>query len=93
MRVYSVNYDLNRPGQNYAGLISELENSPNWWHFLKSSWLIATFETPEQLWDRISPHIDKSDTVLIIEVVNRSGCPRKLGIGSTSTSEGQLETF
>ncbi|MBP9143897.1 MAG: hypothetical protein KBF21_15935 [Thermoanaerobaculia bacterium] len=72
MRVYSVNYDLNRPGQNYAGLISELENSPNWWHFLKSSWLIATFETPEQLWDRISPHIDKSDTVLIIEVVNRS---------------------
>ncbi len=72
MRVYSVNYDLNRPGQSYAGLISELENSPNWWHFLKSSWLIATFETPEQLWDRISPHIDKSDTVLIIEVVNRS---------------------
>ncbi len=71
MRVYSVNYDLNRPGQNYAGLISELENSPNWWHFLKPSWLIATFETPEQLWDRISPHIDKSDTVLIIEVVNR----------------------
>ena len=71
MPVYTVSYDLNRPGQNYTDLIAELESSPGWWHFLKSSWLISTNETPDQLWNRISRHVDKSDFVLIMEVTNR----------------------
>ncbi len=72
MRVYAVSYDLNRPGQNYQGLIGELEQSPSWWHYLKSTWLIATNETPDQLWGRLEPHVDTTDCVLIMEVINRA---------------------
>lgn len=72
MRIYNISYDLKKPGQNYTELFDELKNSPGWWHYLKSTWLVATNETASQLWDRISPAIDKNDRVLIIQVVNNN---------------------
>jgi hypothetical protein len=68
-RVYAVNYDLRVYGTpNYADLEAELKRSPNWWHYLQSTWLIATDETATELWNRIAPHVRKIDSVLIIEV-------------------------
>lgn len=76
MNVYIVSYDLNRAGQNYAGLYAELKKT-TWWHYLDSSWLIATNETADQLWNRLSRHCDQNDRVLVIKVqsgiTNRSG--------------------
>jgi hypothetical protein len=72
-RVYCVSYDLNKPGQAYDKLIEELKKTA-WWHFLKSTWLIETEESAEQVWNRIEPRVDKSDNVIIIEVTsNYSG--------------------
>ena len=68
MKVHNVSYDLRRAGQDYAGLIEELKKSPSWWHHLGSTWLIATTETALQLWNRVAPHLDKNDSMLIIEV-------------------------
>ena len=73
MAVYSVSYDLHRPGQNYTGLIDELKKSRNWWHYLESTWLIVTNETASQLWDRLSQHVDANDSVLVIVVRNDKG--------------------
>lgn len=70
MPVYSVSYDLNKPGQDYSGLLNELRASPGYLHFLKSGWLIGTKESPNQVWDRLAKHIDKGDKLLIIQVVN-----------------------
>lgn len=72
MAVYNVSYDLRKAGQDYSGLIAELKNSPNWWHFLGSTWLIATHESANQLWDRIAPHFDGNDRALIIRVTAES---------------------
>ena len=30
--------------------------------------MIVTSETPDQIWNRLEPHIDKNDYLLIIEV-------------------------
>ncbi|SEK17584.1 hypothetical protein [Parapedobacter koreensis] len=68
MAVYIVSYDLNKGGQDYEGLYKELKNSPSWWHYLDSTWLISTSETAEQLYARIGKHIDKNDYALTIEV-------------------------
>jgi hypothetical protein len=68
LRVYSVGYDLDRPGQNYDGLIKELQKSNGWAHCLKSQWLIATWETAQQLYTRLTPYLDKNDSILVIEV-------------------------
>lgn len=67
-KVYSVSYDLGAPNRDYSGLYEALKASANWWHYLQSTWLIKTTEGPEQLWNRLSSHLDKDDRVLIIEV-------------------------
>ncbi|MEH6798951.1 MAG: hypothetical protein V7681_06585 [Halopseudomonas sabulinigri] len=68
MAAYVVSYDLNKSGQDYKGLYKELENSPNWWHRLDSTWLIITNETADQLFNRIGQHIDKNDWCLVMPV-------------------------
>lgn len=68
MRTLLVGYDLNRPGQNYAGLIAALKAVPLWWHHLDSTWLLRTEETHLQLRDRLLPHIDVGDELLVIDV-------------------------
>jgi len=39
---------------------------------LESTWLIVTSETPDEIWQRLAPHIDKNDYLLIIEVRNNA---------------------
>ena len=70
-RVYIVTYDLKVPGKDYSGLYNAIKASPKWWHYLESSWLIYTSELPGQIWERLSPHVDKNDRILIIEVRDR----------------------
>ena len=69
--VYVVSYDLRKPGKNYIGLTEQLQASPRWWHYLTSTWLIATSESATQLYNRLVPHLDKGDSILIIEAGNR----------------------
>ena len=68
--IYAVNYDLKQPGRNYDGLHGAIKELGAWWHYLGSTWLIDTALSAEQIWQRLSPHIDKDDFVLVIRVVN-----------------------
>ena len=70
--VYVVSYDLRKSGKNYIGLTEQLQASSCWWHYLTSTWLISTTETPSQLYNRLIPHLDKDDSILIIEAGNRT---------------------
>ena len=70
MKVYSITYDLKKPGRNYSGLYDAIKSYNHWWHYLGSTWMVATDSTPEQIWEVIRPHIDRNDSVLIIEVKN-----------------------
>jgi hypothetical protein len=63
-----VGYDLNKPGQNYKALIDELQECEGWWHYLDSTWLIVSNETPVELRNRLSPHLDLGDELLVIDV-------------------------
>ena len=65
--VYVVSYDLRKPGQDYKGLFDELEASPSWWHYLESTWLIATSESANELYNRLRKHLDGGDSILIIQ--------------------------
>ena len=71
MTVYSVNYDLRiKKNPDYEGLYEEIKRCPAWWHHLESTWLIATDETPEQVYNRLAPHMHRDDSILVIEVTN-----------------------
>ena len=77
--VYVVSYDLRKPGQDYKNLFDELQTSLGWWHFLDSTWLIATSESANELYNRLRTHLDRDDSILVIQAgADRQGwLPKK----------------
>jgi len=77
--VYVVSYDLRKPGQDYKGLFDALQASPSWWHYLESTWLIATSENANELYNRLWAHLDRDDSILVIQAgADRQGwLPKK----------------
>ena len=68
MPVYCVSFTSTRLAPNHAAFCKELKRSSDWWQCLDSTWLILTAETASQLFDRLKPHLDSSDRVLVIGV-------------------------
>lgn len=62
-----VQYDLVRPEQHYTSLIAELKKSQGWARPVQSTWYLAGPETPQELYRRLSIHIDGNDRILVME--------------------------
>jgi hypothetical protein len=60
-----VAYDLKQSAASYADLFEILKSKDSWWHYLSSTWLIATDESPTELNRQLIPHIFKGDRVLV----------------------------
>ena len=67
-QVLIVTYDLKTPGWNYTPFYEALKAQGQWWHYLTSTWLIATGKTPNDVYNALGPHISKADSVLILPV-------------------------
>ena len=65
--LYLVSYTLNPPRKN-PELEKALQSTGIWWHHLDFTWIIVSQETIEQLYNRIAPHLHKSDHELILEI-------------------------
>ena len=64
--IYAVNYDLKKPGQDYAPLYEAIKGCGDWWHYLGSTWLVDTTLSADGIWKKLQPHVDANDNVLII---------------------------
>lgn len=65
MSIYTVGYDLNKPGQDYTDLINALKTYDSWWHNLDSTWIIETNDSPVQVRDNLAQYLDKNDELLV----------------------------
>ena len=65
--IYSINYDLHRPGQNYTELYEAIKKLGDWWHYLESTWLVDTSLNANQIFQRLKPSLDSNDSVLIVK--------------------------
>ncbi len=65
MAALLVTYDLNRPGQDYSGLLNEIKKY-SWARLSESSYAINTTQTPSALFDQLRPHMDQNDYLYII---------------------------
>lgn len=74
-----VNYDLKGPKGSYKQLYEALRSEDGWWHYLRSTWLVATNKTPAQLFDELQPYIRPPDRLLIsvLSRERRGWLPRK----------------
>ncbi|AXH51921.1 hypothetical protein LI034_03280 [Clostridium perfringens] len=70
MAAYMITYDLNSKGQKYDEVIKAIKDSSTgaWCTYWKSSYLIKSYLTPNQISDKIKPHLDGNDRLIIIEV-------------------------
>jgi len=67
-----VGYDLNRPGQNYPELFAAIKSIGDWWHYLDSTWIVVSNQTAAQIRDKLSPHIDANDELLVATLTGAS---------------------
>ena len=73
MAVYMITYDLNKPGQNYDKLYEAIQAASSyntWMHYLDSTWFIQSTLSTKQVFEKLEPHIDKNDNLLVMEVKN-----------------------
>lgn len=70
MNTLLIGYDLNKAGKNYDGLITSIKDSPDWWHYLDSTWLVKTNLTVEAMRNQLSPYIDNDDELLVIDATD-----------------------
>jgi hypothetical protein len=69
MAIYSIGYDLNRPGQGYSALIEAIKTTfGTWWHHLDSTWLVKTNLSMVQVRDLLNPYLDQNDELLVVEL-------------------------
>lgn len=67
MPTYLIGYDLNRPKQDYAGLIDKIKSiSSTWWHHLDSTWIIVHPGSAEAIRNSLAPYIGGNDELLVI---------------------------
>lgn len=65
--IYSINYDLKAPGRDYSGLYDAIKQF-SWWHYLGSTWLVDTNLTADAICNKLKPHLDNNDYILVIGV-------------------------
>jgi len=66
-----VTYDLkgSEGGQaNYEKVFEILKACPTWCHYIDSTWLVFTEESPQSLAERIRPSLAPGDRMLITEM-------------------------
>lgn len=85
-----VGYDLNKPVQNYDGLIDKLKGYGAWWHHLDSTWLLKTSKEPTEVRNDLQALIDEDDELLVIDVTGDARAWRGF---SESGSKWLKETF
>lgn len=68
MSVLLVSYELKKADDKHKNFFSILKSHAKWWHYLKSTWLIETDETPKILHEKLEKAMDEEDSILIIEV-------------------------
>ena len=65
MAVYSINYDLHDPGQDYEDMHEAIKEFGAWWHHLESTWLVDTSSSASEIRDKLKQHIDSNDELLV----------------------------
>lgn len=68
MSAYLITYDLKSPGQNYDDVIQAIKDSSiSWCTYWKSSYLIKSNLSANQITDNVKPYLDSNDRFFVAE--------------------------
>ncbi len=66
MTVFTIGYDLRKPGRDYSNLHKAIKSYGKWAHLLESQWAIVTNKSVAEIRDHLIQHIDTNDGLVII---------------------------
>ena len=69
-KTYLVAYEFTGSPDKYSDLFDELSESPRWWHWIDSVWLLHTVESANQIYARLEPHLDDDINLFIADIGN-----------------------
>ena len=77
--IYSISYDLSKPGRNYDDLYETIKSAPGWIRVMDSYWFINTTESVNVWSDRLRQAIDQNDSLFVVDISgqNRQGWVNK----------------
>lgn len=62
-------YDIHPTnGNGYDKLIENVQSLGDWWHHLKSTWIVKCAQSPGEIRDRLKSYIGIDDQLLVIEI-------------------------
>jgi hypothetical protein len=64
-----VTYELKQPPSEYAPLFEALKSKNSWAHYMDSTWLIDTDQSPREFGQELFAHIYDSDRLLVTRLV------------------------
>jgi len=67
-QVLLVTYDLRTPGRDYKTFYEVLKQQGAWWHYITSSWLIATSKSVQDVYNALGQHLSQQDFILVVPV-------------------------
>jgi len=67
-RAFMVTYDLKGASANYSELYEFFKSQQNWWHYLKSTWIIVTELDASELADEILKFTNQEDRFLVTSI-------------------------
>lgn len=69
MITYIVTYDLNNETKR-PPIVKDIKSYGNWAMLSESSYAISTGQTPKQVYDFLSKHLDGNDNLYVIKLTN-----------------------
>ncbi len=74
-----VTYDLKQPVGSYSELFHILKGEYSWWHYMSSTWMIATDKSAKDFSSELIAHVFTGDRLFVTELTGEySGwLPRK----------------
>lgn len=65
--LFSISYDLNKPGQDYSELYKEIKNLGSWCHPVDSTWFVETSLSASDVRDKLKSVMDGSDSLIVVK--------------------------
>lgn len=68
--IYTISYDLKKPGQNYNDLINAIKSLGAWARPCESYWLVETELNSAAIYEFLKQYLDSNDVMLVSRFSN-----------------------
>lgn len=72
MKLFLISYDIKSVEREevYQRLYELLKGAKGWWHYLESTWILATNLSLEQWHQKVKETIEPEDSFIIVDITN-----------------------